>query len=176
MLARYEVNVAFVQKVKNKLIEKMRRKENSSFELSLSLAKQLAETAVNYADKIGVAITFSLVDIHGHLVLVHRMKNSLLASIDISQNKAFSAVALKMPTHQIGEQAQPGQELYGINQTNQQRIIPFGGGYPLKVNGRMIGGIGVSGGTVSEDMAIAEKVIETFERCLEVSRNEFRIE
>lgn len=115
-------------------------------------------------------LLFRIVDKHGHIILVHRMENSLLASIELSQNKAFSAVVLQMPTHEISRQSQPGEELYGIATTNQNRIVTFGGGYPLKANGTVIGAIGVSGGTVKEDMAIAEEIIRTFENTTEVMK------
>ena len=84
------------------------------------------------------------------------MKDSLIASIDISQNKAFTANALKCPTEDVQELAKEGSPLFGIQFTNNNRIVTFGGGYPLIVDGKQIGAIGVSGGTADEDMAIAK--------------------
>jgi len=100
-----------------------------------------------------------IADKGGNLVLCHRMDESLLASLDIAVNKAYTAVAIKLPTHQLTELARPGQPLYGIQATNQGRIVIFGGGYPLYVEGRLIGGLGISGGSVEEDMEVSEAAI-----------------
>lgn len=165
MLARLEANHSIVDKVKDEVLQRLKLLENNkSVRLDLKIAKTMAEVAEATANEIAVPITFSVVDEHGNLILVHRMEESLLASIDISQNKAFSAVALKAPTHDIAKLAQPGADLYGIASTNQSRIVTFGGGYPLEINHKVVGGIGVSGGTVEEDMKIAEKVLETFNK------------
>lgn len=91
------------------------------------------------------------------------MENSLLASLELALNKAYTSVALKMATHELAPIIQPGTELYGIQMTNQ-KIVTFGGGYPLKLEEQVIGGIGVSGGTVEEDMVIATEAIEVFLR------------
>ncbi len=84
------------------------------------------------------------------------MEDSLLASIDISQNKAYTANALKCPTSVVQDLAKENSPLFGIQFTNDSRIVTFGGGYPHSVDGVQIGAIGVSGGTADEDMAIAE--------------------
>jgi len=125
----------------------------------LELAKKLAEAAGEHAKKIGVPMVIAVVDKGGNLILCHRMDDSLLASLDIAVNKAYTAMAVRVPTHQLAELAQPGQSLYGFEATNQGRIVIFGGGYPLKIDGQLIGGLGISGGTVEEDMEVAEAAI-----------------
>ncbi|MCH4072007.1 cob(I)yrinic acid a,c-diamide adenosyltransferase [Pseudoramibacter sp.] len=125
-------------------------------ELLLVLAKRAAAGARVKARELGVPIVFSAVDRGGNLAYYERMKDSLIASIDISQNKAFTANALKCPTEDIQDLAKEGSPLFGIQFTNQNRIVTFGGGYPLIVDGKQIGAIGVSGGTADEDMAIAK--------------------
>jgi hypothetical protein len=67
---------------------------------------------------------------------------------------------LREATHRIGELAQPGGTLYGIQQSHQGRIILFGGGYPLYVDGEVMGGIGVSGGSVEDDMGVAQAAVQ----------------
>jgi ATP:cob(I)alamin adenosyltransferase len=125
-------------------------------ELLLVLAKRAAAGARVKARELGVPIVFSAVDRGGNLAYYERMKDSLIASIDISQNKAFTANALKCPTEDIQDLAKEGSPLFGIQFTNHNRIVTFGGGYPLIVDGKQIGAIGVSGGTADEDMAIAK--------------------
>lgn len=122
----------------------------------LTIAKRMAAASRVKARQMGVPIVFSAVDLGGNLAYYERMEDSLLASIDISQNKAYTANALKCPTSVVQDLAKEDSPLFGIQFTNDSRIVTFGGGYPLIVDGVQIGAIGVSGGTADEDMAIAE--------------------
>ncbi|MCL2780708.1 MAG: cob(I)yrinic acid a,c-diamide adenosyltransferase [Actinomycetia bacterium] len=124
--------------------------------LTLASAKAMAEAAEAKGGELGVPIVFAAVDAGGNLILAHRMADSLLASIDIAINKAFTAAALRQPTAALRDQAGPDGELYGIETSNAGRIVVFGGGLPVFADGALAGGIGVSGGTVAEDMAIVE--------------------
>lgn len=130
--------------------------EETDSEQLLILAKRIAAGARVKAQALGVPIVFSAVDIGGNLAYYERMKDSLLASINISQNKAYTANALKCPTSAVQDLAKEDSPLFGIQFTNDNRIVTFGGGYPLIVDGVQIGAIGVSGGTADQDMAIAE--------------------
>lgn len=127
-----------------------------SEKMLLAKAKKIIETAEQKAHEIGVPMVIAIVDCGGNLIAQHRMDDALLASISISLDKAYTAVALKMPTDQAAVPASPGQPLYGLNTTNQGRLVIFGGGIPIYQNGVLIGGIGVSGGAVEEDMAVAK--------------------
>ena len=98
----------------------------------------------------------AVVDMGGNLVAQHRMNDSLLASISISFNKAYTAAALKMPTHEAAKLAVPGQPLFGLNTTDGCRLVVFGGGFPIVEDGTIVGGLGVSGGSVDEDMLVAQ--------------------
>ena len=95
----------------------------------------------------------------GNLTYFERMEDSLLASMDISVNKAYTANALKMSTDKVTDLAKEDGALFGIQFTNEGRIVTFGGGYPLIVEGKVVGGIGVSGGTADQDMAIAQSAL-----------------
>ena len=122
--------------------------------LDLNLAKELSLAAEAKAAEMGVSIVFAAVDAGGNLILVHRMADSLLASIDIAINKAFTAAALKAATAGLREPAGVDGPLYGIETSNQGRLILFGGGLPVFCQGMISGGIGVSGGSVEEDVLI----------------------
>ncbi len=124
-------------------------------QMNLGLALKLIETARAKADEIGVPMIIAVVDAGGNLVAQQKMDNALLVSIDISLNKAYTAVALQMPTHELTSLAQPSQPLFGIHNAVGGRIVIFGGGFPLKADGTIIGGIGVSGGSVEQDMDCA---------------------
>jgi len=156
-IARNEEERSFMDKVKSKVEEKLNQMEMC---LDLELAKKMAEAANEKALEMNVPIVFSVVDKGGSLILLHRMKDSLLASLDISMGKAFTACALKLATHEVKKLSEPGKELYGIESTNKGKLVLFGGGYPVKIKDKIVGGIGVSGGTVEEDMIIAEEVLK----------------
>jgi uncharacterized protein GlcG (DUF336 family) len=128
----------------------------------LSDAKRLAELAEEQAQAVGVPVVLAIVDAVGGLMLMHRMDGSLPASVDIAINKAYSAAAFRMPTHELGALAQPGQALYGVQTTNQGRVVLFGGGYPWRQDGVVLGALGVSGGTVEQDMQIARQALHKF--------------
>ena len=155
-IARNEEERSFMDKVKSKVEEKLNQMEMC---LDLGLAKEMAEAANEKALEMNVPIVFSVVDKGGNLILLHRMKDSLLASLDISMGKAFTACALKLATHEVKKLSEPGKELYGIESTNKGKLVLFGGGYPVKIKNKIVGGIGVSGGTVEEDMIIAEEAL-----------------
>ncbi len=128
---------------------------------NLATAKQLAAAAEARASELGVPIVFAASDAGGNLMLLHRMEDSLLGSIDIALNKAFTSAAFKLPTDALADQVVPGGSLYGIEQTNGGRVVVFGGGMPVFLDGRIAGAIGVSGGTVAEDMDIARHALRS---------------
>jgi uncharacterized protein GlcG (DUF336 family) len=127
---------------------------------NLDLALELIVAAKKKATEIGVPMVIAVVDAGGNLVALQRMGQALLVSIDIAINKAYTAVAVKIPTHELAKVAQPGQPLFGIHNADGGRIVIFGGGFPLKLNNEIIGGIGVSGGSVEEDIQCAEAALE----------------
>ncbi|KHS57379.1 ATP:cob(I)alamin adenosyltransferase [Terrisporobacter othiniensis] len=129
--------------------------DNTCVELNLQTAKKIAEFAEEKAKEIKVPVVISIVDNGGNVILVHRMEDSLLASIDISLNKAYTAASLKMPTDNLKDLCKPGGELYGIQHTNN-RLVIFGGGIPFIYKGKVVGAIGVSGGSVEEDICVCE--------------------
>ena len=115
----------------------------------------MAHRAREKAAQMGVPVVFAAVDEGGNLIMMQRMKDSFMGSIDIAINKAYTSAAFKMPTDVLGAAAQPGQPLYGIETSNAGRIVLFGGGFPYEYEGRVVGAIGISGGSVEEDMTIA---------------------
>ena len=125
-------------------------------EINLSLAKKLALKVELKAEKIGVKPVVAVANLGARPVLVECTDDSYIASYDIALNKAFTSVSLKMPTKQLKGLAQPGETLYGIQFTNGGQIVVFGGGVPLVYGGRIIGGLGVSGGSEEQDTFLAD--------------------
>ena len=126
----------------------------SEAKMTLDRAMPMIQAAEAKAKEIGVPMVIAVVDGGGNLIAQHRMDDALLVSVEISLNKAYSAVALKMSTAKMGELSQPGAMLYGLQ--NVDRMIIFGGGIPIKSGDKIIGAIGVSGGSVAEDTQCAE--------------------
>ncbi|MCQ6265902.1 heme-binding protein [Fictibacillus sp. WQ 8-8] len=128
--------------------------------LNLSLVKLMVDHGERKAQEIGVPMVITVVDNGGNLIAAHRMDDALLVSVDISLNKAWTSVAFKLPTSQLAEIGASGGELYGINTTNNGRVVIFGGGIPLVVDGDIVGAVGVSGGSVNQDIEVAEAVVD----------------
>jgi uncharacterized protein GlcG (DUF336 family) len=97
-----------------------------------------------------------VVDAGGNLVAHVRMDGAWMGSINISINKAFTSRAFDIETKDLAKLAKPGGDFYGIQVSNHDRVMIFNGGIPLKVEGEVVGAIGVSGGTGDQDQAVAE--------------------
>ena len=130
--------------------------------ITLEKALEMIEAAKKKAAEIGVPMCIAVVDSGGNLKAFERMEDALLASVDISINKAYTSVALKMPTQNLASATQPGQSLYGLQTCNGGRIVIFGGGIPLKKDGVLAGAVGVSGGSVEEDVQCATAAVACF--------------
>ncbi|MFQ7237185.1 MAG: ATP:cob(I)alamin adenosyltransferase, partial [Enterococcus hulanensis] len=113
------------------------------------------------AEMMGVPVSMALVDETGSLVSFYRMSGALLVSEALAQKKAYSAVAMKANTHELKELIQPAGDLYQLETLTDGQVVTFGGGFVIKDSmGEIIGGLGISGGAVEEDMAIAQKGLE----------------
>jgi uncharacterized protein GlcG (DUF336 family) len=123
--------------------------------INLKEARQIIAAAEAKAGEIRQPMNIAVVDAGGNLVSHVRMDGAWIGSIDISINKAFTARAFDISTAELSQNSQPGQQFYGIQNSNHGRIMIFAGGVPLRRNGVVIGGIGVSGGSGSQDQAVA---------------------
>ena len=123
--------------------------------INLKTARQVIAAAEAKARELGQPMNIAVVDSGGNLVSHVRMDGAWIGSIDISINKAFTARAFDISTAQLSENSQPGQQFYGIQNSNHGRIMIFAGGVPLRRNGQVVGAIGVSGRSGSQDQAVA---------------------
>lgn len=119
-------------------------------------AEILCDAVLARARTLGLRLVAAVCDDGGQLLAMRRDDDAFIASIDIAINKAYTSVALKMPTKALAELAAPGGSLYGIQHTNQGRIVIFGGGVPIERDGRILGGFGVSGGTAEQDTEMGD--------------------
>ncbi|MFD0048128.1 heme-binding protein [Actinomycetes bacterium NPDC127524] len=130
--------------------------------LTLEMAKKLIKGAERRARELGISEVIAIVDEGGNLIACHRMNDAWITSIDLAQKKAWTSVALKMPTSYLAGMARPNGELYGIN-TTDDRIVIFGGGIPLVMEGHIVGAVGASGSTVEHDMEVAAAAVQIFD-------------
>lgn len=123
--------------------------------VTLEQAEKISEAAKSKATEIGVPMNIAIVDEGANLVSFHRMDNAWLGSVDISIKKAKTARFFDMNTGEIGKLSQPGGPLFNIEHSNNG-LISFPGGVVLKDgSGKIIGAIGVSGGSVEQDHEVA---------------------
>src|SRR6266571_3861358 len=124
--------------------------------VTLNDARRVIATAEEKAAAIGQPMNIAVVDAGGNLVAHIRMDEAWIGSIDISIKKAFTARAFNIATKDLATHSQSGGQFFGIHASNDGRIMIFAGGIPLKRNGKVLGAIGVSGGSGEQDHAVAE--------------------
>jgi uncharacterized protein GlcG (DUF336 family) len=132
--------------------------------ITLKTAQSIIEAAIVKAEEIGQPMNIAIADAGGNLVAHVRMDNAWLGSIDISINKAFTARAFDISTKDLADNSQSGQQFFGIHASNGGKIMIFAGGIPLKQDGKVVGAIGVSGGSGVQDHTVAEAGAAAFEK------------
>ena len=124
--------------------------------VTLNVASAVIDTARKKAEELDVPMNIAVVDDGGNLAAFARMDGAWLGSIEIAQDKAWTARAFDISTRELASMSQPEQPLFGIAETHRGRVIIFAGGIPLKAGGRVVGAVGVSGGTPDQDHEVAE--------------------
>lgn len=112
------------------------------------------------AQEIGVAMAIAVVNEAGILIDFIRMDDSELVAVPIAQDKAYTALVNRLSTQELGLQCQPGGPLYGIQNNLGGRMVIFPGGVPVWRDGKLIGAVGCSGGTVEQDHMCASAGVE----------------
>ena len=147
--------------MKEIVTEVLRQVEGIS-SLNLEMATHLIREIENYAAAQGKRAVIAVCNAEGNPIAVHVMDGAFLVSYEVALRKAYTAVAVKMSTKELSALTQPGQTFYGLQ--NMEKMVTFGGGVPLKTGGRIIGGLGISGGTGEEDHALCEYGLQVFSR------------
>jgi uncharacterized protein GlcG (DUF336 family) len=124
--------------------------------LTLSDARRIIAAAQKKAQEIGQPMNVAVVDGGGNLLAFERMENAWLGSIDISIKKAWTSRAFDIATGDLAKHSQSGNQFFGIHVSNDGKVMIFAGGVPLKKNGQVIGGLGISGGSGQQDQAVAD--------------------
>jgi len=124
--------------------------------ISTEAAREAIAAAEAKAAEIDVAMNIAIVDDSGVLKAFSRMDGAPLLSIQIAQDKAYTAVGFGMPTHGWHDFIKDDPPLADGAPDGIDRLVIFGGGYPIKIDDQLVGAIGVSGGHYSQDQEVAE--------------------
>ena len=138
--------------------EKLSSTENN---LSLEKARKIIRAGEKKAKEMNLSAVFAVVNSEGNLIIEEKMDNAILVSVEVAYKKAYTSAALKLNTQDLTALVQPGAMFYGLQ--SDPKYIVFGGGMLLKVDGKIVGAIGVSGGSAQEDIEIAKACVEAFE-------------
>lgn len=124
--------------------------------VALEDARRMIAAAEKKAREIGQPMNIAVADEGGNLIAHVRMDGSWLGSIDISIKKAYTSRAFDISTKELAAHSQSGGQFFGIHASNDGKVMIFAGGIPLKRNGKVVGAIGVSGGSGEQDHAVAQ--------------------
>lgn len=139
-------------------------KQEEDLNLTYEDCINICVTAIKESTKIKALMNIAIVDRAGNLAFFYKMPSAWEGSVDIAKSKAYTAVAFSgdkdkqgpLTTAKLGDLSQPGQPLFGIQNTNRDKdVVTFGGGVPLYKSGNLIGALGISGSTVDDDVQIA---------------------
>jgi glc operon protein GlcG len=128
--------------------------------MQLALALEIVESAQREAEKLGVTMSFAVVDSGGHLVAAARMDGAPFLTMEIATGKAYTAAAFGTPSADLAQRFEGrGQFTASIGVMTHGRFILGMGGLPILVDGDVVGAIGASGGTGEQDVAVAEAAL-----------------
>jgi uncharacterized protein GlcG (DUF336 family) len=125
----------------------------------LSFAKRIADSVEAEGARANVPVSVCVIDTHGNIVLKHRMNGAPAFSMELSERKAYTSALVGMRTTDLLPMVQPGQPLFPL--MSQENYCAMGGGAPLVSEGQTVAGVGVSGGSVEQDVAVLEAALRS---------------
>ena len=125
----------------------------------LAFAKNVADRVEAQSARAKVPVAVCVMDIHGNVILKHRMSGAPAFSLEISERKAYTSALVGQRTADLAPMVQPGQDLFALMGLSGGRFCSMGGGAPLSSDGELVAGVGVSGGSVEQDVAILEAAL-----------------
>lgn len=136
-------------------------------QITLGDASAVLAAAEKKATATGVKSTIVVLDRGGELVSMARMDGAWPGAFDVAVGKAQTARSFHAPSATFVPMIQPGEALYSINSVAEGKYVILGGGLPLEIDGHIVGAVGVSGGTVEQDVAVAEAGLQAFSSSIE---------
>lgn len=133
----------------------LRRKDHDMSKFTLELAQRIVEASLAKATEIGAPSSIAILDVGRELLAFVRQDGALLASCELSQNKAYTAISMQMKTGDLQPLVQPGGPLFGLPNGQSRPFIAFGGGAPIVIGDSIVGAIGVAGGSAEQDEEVA---------------------
>jgi len=128
--------------------------------MNIDIAKKVIKAAIQQAQEMDKLCSVAIVDDRGFLVALHRMDRAPIPTVDIARDKAWTASTFRMPSSDIGQFGDPAAPGFGLNTQNwNDRLTTIPGGLPVQDGDEVIGGVGVSGGTPEEDVAICRAAL-----------------
>ncbi len=128
--------------------------------MSLEIAKKMLLAGREEAQSLGILCSLAIVDENGWLVALHRMDGTPIPTVDIARDKAWTAAAFKLPSSDVSRFGNPEMPGPGLNAQNwNDRLTTIPGGLPVEDGGEVIGGVGVCGGTLQQDVAVCQAAI-----------------
>lgn len=125
----------------------------------LAFAKDIADRVEAQSTRAKVPVAVCIMDVHGNIILKHRMNGAPAFSIEISERKAYTSALVGLRTAEVSPLVQPGQDLFALMGLSGGRFCSMPGGAPLTIDGQLVAGVGVSGGTVEQDVNILEAAL-----------------
>jgi uncharacterized protein GlcG (DUF336 family) len=125
----------------------------------LAFAKNIADRVETQSARANVPVAVCVIDIHGNVILKHRMSGAPVFAIEIAERKAYTSALVGLRTAELSPLVQPGQDLFPLMGLSGGRFCSMGGGAPLKSEGQLVAGVGVSGGSVEQDVGILESAL-----------------
>ena len=130
--------------------------------ITLADARRIIAAAEKKSEELGQPMNVAVVDGGGNLIAFERMENAWLGSIDISQKKAWTSRGFDISTKDLAAHSQSGDQFFGINASNDGKVMIFAGGIPIRKDGKVVGAIGVSGGSGEQDHSVAEAGVTAY--------------
>ena len=146
----------FREKIENIIKNEFVIKDKEITSLNLKMAKKYVEFAKEMAKKNNMKVVVAVVNKYGNPIIIEAMDDAFIISFNLARKKAYTAVALKMPTHELAKLTQKDADLEGLENMIDEEIVTLGGGAPIYNNNNIIGAIGISGGTATQDIYLAK--------------------
>ena len=137
-------------------------REHTTMDL-LTVAKEIADRVEAESGKQQIPVAVTVIDVHGNVVLTHRMTGAPAFSLELAERKAYTSALVGIRTADLVPLVQPGADLYPLLAVSGGRYSAMGGGVPLTREEGVIAGVGVSGGTTEQDIAIVEAAMRYVE-------------